>query len=178
MKMLLLENIHPAAVERLEEAGYSVETVKGALDEDDLIAAVKGVHVLGIRSKTTVSRRVLEEADKLMAVAAFCIGVNQIDLDALFGALGVMAGSQPTMNNFTFGNERHQYYETISGGTGGPSASSGASAVITICASLAVRVTRIPGGASTMAVSTSHRGSPGRASAGSPAPSAAAANGP
>ena len=82
MKMLLLENIHPSAVERLEEAGYSVDTVKGALDEDDLIAAVKGVHVLGIRSKTTVSRRVLEEADKLMAVAAFCIGVNQIDLDA------------------------------------------------------------------------------------------------
>nr|WP_324292565.1 phosphoglycerate dehydrogenase [uncultured Brevundimonas sp.] len=82
MKMLLLENIHPAAVERLEEAGYTVETVKGALDEDDLIAAIKGVHVLGIRSKTTVSRRVLEEADKLMAVAAFCIGTNQIDLDA------------------------------------------------------------------------------------------------
>ena len=82
MKMLLLENIHPAAVERLEEAGYSVETVKGALDEDDLIRAIKGVHVLGIRSKTTVSRRVLEEADRLMAVAAFCIGTNQIDLDA------------------------------------------------------------------------------------------------
>ena len=82
MRMLLLENIHPAAVHRLEEAGYSVETRKGALDEDDLIAAIRGVHVLGIRSKTTVSRRVLEEADKLMAVAAFCIGVNQIDLDA------------------------------------------------------------------------------------------------
>lgn len=82
MKMLLLENIHPAAVERLEEAGYTVETMKGALDEDDLIEAVRGVHVLGIRSKTTVSRRVLEQADKLMAVAAFCIGTNQIDLDA------------------------------------------------------------------------------------------------
>ena len=82
MKMLLLENIHPAAVERLSEAGYAVETVKGALDEDDLIAAIKGVHVLGIRSKTTVSRRVLEQADRLMAVAAFCIGTNQIDLFA------------------------------------------------------------------------------------------------
>ncbi|WP_347342365.1 MULTISPECIES: phosphoglycerate dehydrogenase [Brevundimonas] len=82
MRMLLLENIHPAAVERLEEAGYTVETMKGALDEDDLIEAVRGVHVLGIRSKTTVSRRVLEQADKLMAVAAFCIGTNQIDLDA------------------------------------------------------------------------------------------------
>ncbi|MEG2498493.1 MAG: phosphoglycerate dehydrogenase, partial [Brevundimonas sp.] len=82
IKMLLLENIHPAAVERLEEAGYSVETLKGALDEDDLIEAIKGVHVLGIRSKSTVSKRVLEHADRLMAVAAFCIGTNQIDLEA------------------------------------------------------------------------------------------------
>ena len=82
IKMLLLENIHPAAVERLEEAGYSVETMKGALDEDDLIEAIKGVHVLGIRSKTNVSKRVLEHADRLLAVAAFCIGTNQIDLEA------------------------------------------------------------------------------------------------
>jgi D-3-phosphoglycerate dehydrogenase len=82
IKMLLLENIHPAAVERLEEAGYSVETMKGALDEDDLIERIKGVHVLGIRSKTNVTARVLEQADRLMAVAAFCIGTNQIDLDA------------------------------------------------------------------------------------------------
>ncbi len=82
IKMLLLENIHPAAVERLEEAGYSVETMKGALDEDDLITAIKGVHVLGIRSKTNVTERVLEAADRLLAVAAFCIGTNQIDLDA------------------------------------------------------------------------------------------------
>ena len=82
IKMLLLENVHPAAVERLEEAGYSVTTMKGALDEDDLIEVIKGVHVLGIRSKTTVTKRVLEHADRLMAVAAFCIGTNQIDLDA------------------------------------------------------------------------------------------------
>jgi D-3-phosphoglycerate dehydrogenase len=82
IRMLLLENIHPAAVERLQEAGYSVETLKGALDEDDLIEKIKGVHVLGIRSKTNVTARVLEQADRLMAVAAFCIGTNQIDLDA------------------------------------------------------------------------------------------------
>ncbi len=82
IRMLLLENVHPAAVERLEEAGYTVETMKGALDEDDLIEAIKGVHVLGIRSKTNVSRKVLDAADRLMAVAAFCIGTNQVDLDA------------------------------------------------------------------------------------------------
>ncbi|MBW8305132.1 MAG: HAD-IB family phosphatase, partial [Brevundimonas sp.] len=82
MRMLLLENIHPAAVERLQTAGYRVETAKGALGEDALIERIKGVHVLGVRSKTQVSARVLEAADKLMAVAAFCIGTNQIDLDA------------------------------------------------------------------------------------------------
>jgi D-3-phosphoglycerate dehydrogenase len=82
IRILLLENIHPAAVERLEEAGYTVESLKGALDEDALIEALRGVHVLGVRSKTQVSGRVLEAADRLMAVAAFCIGTNQIDLDA------------------------------------------------------------------------------------------------
>lgn len=82
MRILLLENVHPAAVDRLEDAGYTVETVKGALDEDALIERIKGVHVLGVRSKTQVSARVLDAADKLMAVAAFCIGTNQIDLAA------------------------------------------------------------------------------------------------
>lgn len=82
IRILLLENIHPAAVRRLEEAGYTVESRKGALDETALIAALKGVHILGVRSKTRVSARVLEAADRLMAVAAFCIGTNQIDLDA------------------------------------------------------------------------------------------------
>lgn len=82
IRILLLENIHPAAVERLEEAGYTVESLKGALDEDALVEALRGVHVLGVRSKTQVSARVLEAADRLMAVAAFCIGTNQIDLEA------------------------------------------------------------------------------------------------
>ena len=82
MKILLLENVHPLAVQRFREEGYSVETVKGALDEAALIERIKGVHVLGVRSKTNVTARVLEAADKLMAVSAFCIGTNQIDLNA------------------------------------------------------------------------------------------------
>jgi D-3-phosphoglycerate dehydrogenase len=82
IRMLLLENVHPRAVELLEAEGYSVETVKGALDEDDLIERIKGVHVLGIRSKTNVTERVLEAADRLLAIGAFCIGTNQIDLKA------------------------------------------------------------------------------------------------
>ena len=97
IRILLLENIHPAAVERLEEAGYSVESHKGALDEDALIEAVRGVHVLGVRSKTQVSARVLEAADRLMAVAAFCIGTNQIDLDAAAGR-GVAVFNAPYSN--------------------------------------------------------------------------------
>ena len=97
IRILLLENIHPAAVERLEEAGYTVESLKGALDEDALIEAVRGVHVLGVRSKTLVSARVLEAADRLMAVAAFCIGTNQIDLDAAAGR-GVAVFNAPYSN--------------------------------------------------------------------------------
>ena len=97
IRILLLENIHPAAVERLEEAGYTVETRKGALDEDALIEAVRGVHVLGVRSKTQVSAKVLQAADRLMAVAAFCIGTNQIDLDAA-AARGVAVFNAPYSN--------------------------------------------------------------------------------
>ncbi len=82
IRVLLLEAIHPAAVKALEDAGYSVECESGALDEEALIERLKGVHVLGLRSKTMLSERVIEQADRLMAVGAFCIGTNQIDLDA------------------------------------------------------------------------------------------------
>ena len=82
LKVLLLENVHPEAVRHFREEGYDVSTVKGALDEGALIEAIQGVHILGIRSKTNVTAKVLEHADKLMAVGAFCIGTNQIDLKA------------------------------------------------------------------------------------------------
>lgn len=97
IRMLLLENIHPAAVERLTDEGYSVETMKGALDEDDLIERIKGVHVLGIRSKTNVTPRVLEAADRLLAIGAFCIGTNQIDLEAA-ASQGVAVFNAPYSN--------------------------------------------------------------------------------
>jgi len=83
IKVLLLENISDAAVRELEMAGYAnIERVSGALSEDDLVKAVQGVHLLGIRSKTRVTKRVIEAADKLLAIGAFCIGVNQVDLKA------------------------------------------------------------------------------------------------
>ncbi|WP_284250512.1 phosphoglycerate dehydrogenase [Litorihabitans aurantiacus] len=80
-RALLLENIHPLAVDMLTDAGYDVETARGALDESELIAALDGVSLLGIRSKTQVTREVLESS-ALDAVGAFCIGTNQIDLTA------------------------------------------------------------------------------------------------
>lgn len=82
MKALLLENIHSSAVDALEAYGMEVDLRKGALDEDELIEALDGVDVLGIRSKTHVTRRVLEERPDLMGLGAFCIGTNQIDLAA------------------------------------------------------------------------------------------------
>lgn len=81
IKILLLENISDAAVEELRVGGYAdVKRINGALSEADLIKAVKGVHLLGIRSKTHISKNVLDAADKLLAVGCFCIGVNQVDL--------------------------------------------------------------------------------------------------
>ena len=82
IKILLLENVHPDAFEKLTGDGFSVETVKTSLSEDELIKKLEGVHVLGIRSKTKVTKRVVESATKLMSIGAFCIGAKQIDLDA------------------------------------------------------------------------------------------------
>jgi D-3-phosphoglycerate dehydrogenase len=81
-RALLLENIHPDASIRLAKEGYQVETMPRALGEDDLIEALRDVHLLGIRSGTQVTERVLASAPQLAAVGAFCIGVNQIDLAA------------------------------------------------------------------------------------------------
>jgi D-3-phosphoglycerate dehydrogenase len=80
MKALLLENIHPEARRILTERGIEVETRKGALDEAELVEAVRDVQLLGIRSKTNVTRAALDAAPGLIGIGAFCIGTNQIDL--------------------------------------------------------------------------------------------------
>jgi len=81
IKILLLENVHPDAFENLSEDGFSVELIKHSLSEEELIKKIKGVHVLGVRSKTQVTAKVLKAANKLLVVGAFCIGTTQIDLD-------------------------------------------------------------------------------------------------
>jgi D-3-phosphoglycerate dehydrogenase len=79
-RALLLEQIHPDADEILTSAGFEVESMTRALDEDELIERLAGVTVLGIRSKTHVTQRVLDAAPQLMSIGAFCIGTNQIEL--------------------------------------------------------------------------------------------------
>ena len=78
IKILLLENVHPVATEAFAAEGFQVETVKGALPEAELAAKVRDAHILGIRSKTQVTPRVLDEGRRLLSVGAFCIGTNQI----------------------------------------------------------------------------------------------------
>jgi D-3-phosphoglycerate dehydrogenase len=82
MKTLLLENIHPGAVAVLQENGAQVQSSGVAMDEEGLIAALDGVSILGIRSRTQITRRVLDGARNLLAIGAYCIGTNQIDLNA------------------------------------------------------------------------------------------------
>jgi D-3-phosphoglycerate dehydrogenase len=82
IKILLLENVHPDAFKKLSKDGFTVETVSKSLSEAELIEKIKDVHVLGIRSKTRVTEKVVAAAEKLMVVSAFCIGTTQIDLEA------------------------------------------------------------------------------------------------
>ncbi|MDP4839423.1 MAG: phosphoglycerate dehydrogenase, partial [Algoriphagus sp.] len=81
IKVLLLENVHPIALELLKEEGYQVEVASGALSEEELCEKIRGISILGIRSKTNVTKKVLEHANRLLAIGAFCIGTNQIDLE-------------------------------------------------------------------------------------------------
>lgn len=80
IKVLLLENVHEDAVKIMKNEGYNVETYAGAMDEEELAEKIKDVSIIGIRSKTQLTKKVLDNANRLIAVGAFCIGTNQIDL--------------------------------------------------------------------------------------------------
>jgi D-3-phosphoglycerate dehydrogenase len=81
INILLLENIHPDAKDVLVNAGFNVEVENKSLTEEELKERIKGIHILGIRSKTQITKEIIDSADKLMSVCAFCIGAKQIDLD-------------------------------------------------------------------------------------------------
>ncbi len=83
IKVLFLENISEKAVQYFKVQGYTdVKKVSGAMSEEELIKVIKDVHILGIRSKTFISKKVLDHAKKLQAIGCFCIGTNQVDLKA------------------------------------------------------------------------------------------------
>ena len=97
LKVLLLENIHPSAEELFKAEGFSVERLKGALKPEELEARIQGVHLLGIRSKTNVWQPALARAPQLLAVGAFCIGTNQVDLKAA-NQMGTVVFNAPFSN--------------------------------------------------------------------------------
>ncbi len=97
INVLLLENIHPDAVKIYQDEGITVKTVAGSLDEEELCKQIKNVSILGIRSKTQVTERVFKCAGQLLAIGAYCIGTNQIDIDAC-SKRGVIVFNAPYSN--------------------------------------------------------------------------------
>ena len=98
IKILLLEGVHQSAIDALNGAGYTnIEFHKTALPESTLIEKIKGAHFIGIRSRTQLTENVLSHANKLIAVGCFCIGTNQVDLDAA-SKKGVVVFNAPYSN--------------------------------------------------------------------------------
>ncbi|OYZ20984.1 MAG: D-3-phosphoglycerate dehydrogenase [Bdellovibrio sp. 28-41-41] len=97
IKVLLVEGIHSVAKTRLEEEGYHVDLISHAPNEKELIEKLKGYNVLGIRSKTEVTKKVLEESKHLIGIGAFCIGTNQIQL-SYAKSIGVPVFNAPHAN--------------------------------------------------------------------------------
>lgn len=98
IKVLLLEGVHDNAIAQFEQAGYTnVATANAALDAEELAAAVKGVHLLGIRSRTQISPAVLDAAKRLIGIGCFCIGTNQVD-SAAAAERGVPVFNAPFSN--------------------------------------------------------------------------------
>lgn len=98
IKFLMLEGIHDNAFEILNTAGYTnIERIDTALDEQELRAKIKDAHFIGIRSRTQLTADILKSAEKLIAIGCFCIGTNQVDLDAA-RSLGIAVFNAPYSN--------------------------------------------------------------------------------
>lgn len=98
IKVLLLEGVHPVSVENFKKNGYeNVELIQTSLSAEELKKVLPSVHIIGIRSKTKLTKEVLAHADKLMAVACFCIGTNQVDLEYAT-AKGITVFNSPYSN--------------------------------------------------------------------------------
>ncbi|KAF2205820.1 D-3-phosphoglycerate dehydrogenase [Delitschia confertaspora ATCC 74209] len=98
IKVLLLENVNQTGVDILKKQGYQVEFQKSSLPEDQLIEKIKDVHVIGIRSKTRLTERVLSHAKNLIVIGCFCIGTNQVDLQYA-ASQGIAVFNSPFSNS-------------------------------------------------------------------------------
>ncbi|RCI01210.1 D-3-phosphoglycerate dehydrogenase 2 [Rhizopus azygosporus] len=98
VKILLLENINETAIASFKKQGYQVETYAKALVGDELLEKIKDAHVIGIRSKTKLTKQVLEQAKNLLAIGCFCIGTNQVDLQAAANQ-GIAVFNSPFSNS-------------------------------------------------------------------------------
>lgn len=98
IKVLLLENVNEAGISILKEQGYQVEAIKASLPEDQLIEKIRDVQVIGIRSKTKLTKRVLDEAKNLIVIGCFCIGTNQVDLQTA-AQRGIAVFNSPFSNS-------------------------------------------------------------------------------
>ncbi len=97
LRILLVESIHPVAKQRLEDEGFEVDLISHAPSEDELIKILPNYSALGIRSKTNITRKVVEANRHLLTIGCFCIGTNQVDLDAA-KAFGIPVFNAPHSN--------------------------------------------------------------------------------
>lgn len=97
IKVLLLENVNKIATELFNKEGYQIEVMEDALNEEDLIKKIADVSILGVRSRTKITKKVLDKAKKLLVIGAFCIGTNQIDLEAA-SEKGIVTFNAPYSN--------------------------------------------------------------------------------
>jgi len=98
IKILLLENVNQTGKDILQGEGYQVEVLKTSLPEDQLLEKIRDVHVVGIRSKTKLTEKVLREAKNLLVIGCFCIGTNQVDL-AFAAKQGIAVFNSPFANS-------------------------------------------------------------------------------
>jgi D-3-phosphoglycerate dehydrogenase len=98
IKVLLLENVNEAGISILQCQGYQVETIKASLPEDQLIEKIRDVQVIGIRSKTKLTKKVLDAANNLIVIGCFCIGTNQVDLETA-AQRGIAVFNSPFSNS-------------------------------------------------------------------------------
>ncbi|KAG0748394.1 hypothetical protein G6F57_005532 [Rhizopus arrhizus] len=98
VKILLLENINETAIKAFKKQGYQVETYSKALAGEELLEKIRDVHIIGIRSKTKLTKQVIEQAKNLLAIGCFCIGTNQVDLQAAANQ-GIAVFNSPFSNS-------------------------------------------------------------------------------